>query len=108
MSYGALKRKRGPGHSVLQVAQTGGDPARSSYVKSLQSMNPAVGKRIAQSSLFMPRGRSGVRHVLKTEGMKDKFAARNKMHHHDVMRKYYRGKVSNGIKSHIMTYASTQ
>lgn len=107
MPYGAsLKRKRGAGHSVLRAAQEGGDPARSAFVKGLKAKKPGVNHRIAQSSLYMPRGRSGVRHVLKQDGMKDRYASRNKLHHHDVMRKYYRGRPTNGIKSHILTYAS--
>lgn len=105
--YGAMKRKRGPGHSVLHAAQHGGDPARSAYINQLKSKTPNISHRIAQQSLFMPRGRSGVRHLLKQNGMEGKFSSRNRMHHHDVMRKYYRGKPTNGIKSHITTYASS-
>lgn len=105
--YGALKRKRGPGHSILEAAQSGGDVARSAYVKSLKNTNPSVGKRIAQSSLSIPKGRSGIRHLMKQPNSKAMYPDRNRMHHHDVMRKYYRGKPKNGIKAHIRTYASS-
>ena len=105
--YGALKRRKGGGHAMLAAAQAGGDPARSAYVKSLKNdrHRAMIGNRIAQSGLHMPRGRSGIRHVLKSPSMREKIANRNQMHHHDIMRKYNRGKVSNGIKSHILTYA---
>lgn len=104
--YGALKRKRGPGHAVMKAAQDGGDPNRSAYVNHLKQQRPGVNNRVAQSSLFIPRGRSGVRHLLKQDGSKDQIASRNRVHHHDVMRKYYRGKPTNGIKAHINAYAS--
>lgn len=104
----SLKRKRGPGHSVLRAAQSGGDPARSAYVNNLIAQSPHPGKRIAQATLFLPKGRSGVRHVMKQEEMKGQVPSRNKQHVHDVMRKYHRGKPTNGIKSHIKTYAATQ
>ena len=107
MVHGALKRKRGPGHTVLKAAQLSADPVRAAYVTALRTQAPNASKRLAQASLFMPKGRSGIRHLLKQPGMQEKFAHKNAMHHHDVMRKYYRGKVTNGIKSHILTYAKT-
>jgi len=102
----SFKRKRGAGNAILSAAQLGGDPARAAYVSSLISKTPQVGRRIAQSTLYMPKGRSGIRHVLKNEIARGAVAVRNKGHVHDTMRKYYRGKPSNGIKSFISTYAS--
>jgi len=102
----SLKRKRGASHAVLQAAKTGGDIARTAFIKKLEMQFPSVGKRLAQSSLFMPRGRSGVRHVLKNASLANKFASRNRLHHHDMMRKYNRSKPINGVKSHVSIYAS--
>lgn len=101
----SFKRKRGGENPIMKAAQMGGDPARSAFVKDLISKNPSSGRRIAQSSLAMPQGRSGIRHIMKSETTKGMVASRNKLHVHDVMRKYYRGKTSNGIKAHISTYA---
>ncbi len=102
--YGSRKRKRGSGAAVLQAAQHGGDPDRAAYVRSLQAAHPRPASRVAQSSLFVPVGRSGIRHLKKKGGERSD----NKPEHvHDLMRKYYRGKPTNGIKSYIRTYAQT-
>lgn len=98
----SLKRKRGPGHAVLDAAQKGGSIARSEYVNQLKSMSNPRG-RIAQMNAFIPVGRSGIRHVLKNETFKNKFANRSKSHAHDAMRKFNRGRPTNGIKSFLQT-----
>ena len=104
-AYGGMKRKRGASHSVLMAAQHSADPARSAYVSKLKQKAPGISQRVAQQSLFIPKGRSGIRHLLKQNYYKDKMAYRDRTHHHDIMRKYNRAKPTNGIKSFISTYS---
>jgi len=100
----SFKRKRQQ-NPVLEAAQLGGDPARSAYVGKLIERNPYSGRRIAQSSLSMPAGRSGIRHVMKHEASKGAVHSSNKRHVHYNMRKYYLRKKKNGIRAHMATYA---
>lgn len=93
---------------MLKAAQYGGDIDRTAFVKALESKNPHISKRIAQSSLFIPKGRSGIRHLMKNTASAEKSGAPKRTHHHDLMRKYYRGRPTNGVKSHIRLYAATK
>jgi len=98
----SLKRKRGAGNAVLDAAQKGGSIARTEYVNQLkQGTHPR--NRIAQMNAYIPKGRSGIRHVLKNDSFKDKFSNRSTKHAHDVMRKFTRGKPLNGVKSFLQT-----
>ncbi len=98
----SLKRKRGAGAAVLSAAQRGGSIARTEYVNQL-NQNTHPRNRIAQMNAYIPKGRSGVRHVLKNEVFKDKFVNRSTKHAHDLMRKFNRGKPINGVKSFLQT-----
>lgn len=98
----SLKRKRGAGNAVLDASQKAGSIARTEYVNSIKSKTHPR-HRIAQMNAYIPKGRSGVRHALKTTTNKDRFANRSTAHVHDVMRKFNRGRPTNGVKSFLQT-----
>lgn len=102
----SFKRKREPvANPVLKAAMMGGDPNRTSFVKKLVDKSPSIHNRLSQSMFFIPKGRSGIRHLMRQENASSVVHPRNKSHVHDQMRKYNRGKATNGIKSHIQSYA---
>ena len=100
----SLKRKRGPGHSVLDQAQKGGSIARTQYINHLK-MGQHPRSLSANMYSYVPHNRSGVSHVMKSD-FKSRFESRNLNHYHHNMRKYNKGKEPNQIKAFLKTIQS--
>lgn len=97
----SLKRKRGPGASVLDAAKKAGSIARTEYVNTINARTHPRAFN-AQMNAYIPKGRSAIRHILKGR-YAAKFANRSMAHAHDLMRKFNRGKPVNGVKAFLNT-----
>lgn len=93
----SLKRKRGPGHAVIDAAKRGGDPARNAALENIMSQTPP-GKLIANQELHFKSNKSSADHMKKI-----RTGQRDSNHIHSLLGKYH-GKPRNHVKSYLNTF----
>jgi len=95
-------RLRGPGHSVLEAAQVGGDPLRSKAINIIRAHAPR-GKRVANNHLHIGSQRSSAERALKNPSVMARHAQKQHVH---VLHGKFNRKPRNAVKSHMMVYAN--
>lgn len=96
MHQPSLKRKRGPGHAVLEAAKRGGDPSRSKMIDHIHSQTPRT-KLLANNHLHFRSQRSSSQHYRKM-GKKP-----NLPHVHEMMARFNK-QPRNAVKAHMKTF----
>lgn len=102
----SLKRKRGPGNSILDAAMRGGDPKRSKVIDEISANTPNV-KRIANMHMHVGSQRSSserfIKNRYKTLGPESQKQHGVDNNVHVLMAKFNR-KPRNHLKSHMETF----
>lgn len=103
----SLKRKRGPGHSVLDAAMKGGDPKRAKVIHEIEQNTPRV-KRIANMHMHLGAQRSSSERFIKARQQMVAGGPTQRQHGvdnhvHNLLSRFNR-KPRNHFKSHMDTY----